>query len=220
MSLFCTKRILHSVQENRLRLETPLGSMEFKVKINGLLTEFNFLSNIKSIESDSFLSSWESSGCEIDCLQANFIPVLPSNMKVENCFAFIWRIKALDTLNISLSCLLDTFILGSPETGEYLIAQTFEDNSINLSIGTEDEEKLELRAKHNDWVPHRFQSTINSDNICYLDQGIEVNFALLKEEKIQIQFIVAWGSKKNNKLSTWYAVEQSAIEILQRVGFD
>jgi hypothetical protein len=71
-------------------------------------------------------------------------------MGVDKCFELIWRIKALENLDISLQWPLDTVVIGPPEPGEYLIAQTFEDNSISLSIGSEDEEKLELRAKNND----------------------------------------------------------------------
>ena len=127
--------------------------------------------------------------------------------------------QVLENLNVNLQCLLDTVLVGSPDPGEYLIAQTFENHSINLSIGTEDEDKLVLRANNNDWIPRRFHSTINTDNFCYLDQGLEVNFSLLQEEKIQIQFVIAWVLNKNNAVFTWYAVEQSAIEILNQVGF-
>lgn len=218
MNLFCTHHILNSVKENPLKLETPLGNIVCEAKINDSHFSSNLLSTLKSRESDDFLSSWKSNHCEIDCLRVNFNPTLPSNMKVDKCFAFIWRIKALENLDISLQCLLETYLIGSPDSGEDLIAQSFESNSINLSMGTEDEEKLELRAKNNDWVPHRLQSNINSDNICYLDQGIEVHFSLLKGEKLQVQFVVAWALKANNE-STWYAVEQSAIEILNQAGF-
>lgn len=47
-----------------------------------------------------------------------------------------------------------------------------------------------------------------------------MNFSLIKGEKIQIHFVIAWNSKKNNKISNWYAVEQSAKEILRQVGFE
>jgi len=219
MSLFYTNQILHSVTENPLKLETPLGQIKFKIIINELPLNFNFLSNVQSTNSHNFLFSTKSKDFEIDCLRVQFIPVLPSHMNVDKCFAFIWRIKALENLNVNLQCLLDTVLVGSPDPGEYLIAQTFENHSINLSIGTEDEDKLVLRANNNDWIPRRFHSTINTDNFCYLDQGLEVNFSLLQEEKIQIQFVIAWVLNKNNAVFTWYAVEQSAIEILNQVGF-
>jgi|GEM_PF-4058594 len=74
-------------------------------------------------------------------------------------------------------------------------------------------------SENNDWVPHRFLSSINSSNLCYLDQGIEVRFSLLKGEKIQVQFTVAWVLKTNKDLSTWYAVEQPATAILHQAGF-
>jgi hypothetical protein len=45
-------------------------------------------------------------------------------------------------------------------------------------------------------------------------------FLLTKEEKIQIQFFIAWDLKNDTELSTWYVVEQSAIEILNQAGFE
>lgn len=217
MRLFGTNHILNSVVENPLKLETPLGDIVFKVKINE--DYFNSLETIKSNGFDCYLSSWKNKNCETDCLRTRFNPILPPDMKVDKCFAYIWRIQALENLNISLQCVLETSLIGSPDSGEHLISQSFEDNSINLSIGTEDEEKIELRAKNNDWVPHRLLATIMSDNIRYLDRGLEVRFSLMKGEKIQIQFIAAWVLKTNNDLSTWYAVEQSNIEILNQAGF-
>ena len=217
MSLFGTNHILNSVVENPLKLETPLGDIVFKIKINE--DYCNSLETVKSNELDCYLSSWKSKNCEIECLRTKFNPILPPDMKVDKCFAYIWRIQALENLNISLQGILETSLIGSPDSGEHLISQSFEHNSINLSIGTEDEEKIELRAKNNDWVPHRLQPTIMSDNIRYLDQGLEARFSLMKGEKIQIQFITAWVLKTNNDLSTWYAVEQSNIEILNQAGF-
>ena len=219
MTLFCTNHILDSVIYNPLKLETPLGNLSFKFKVNEVYFNHNELSAVKARGSNNYVSSWKSNNCEIDCLRANFNPVLPFNMKVDQCFAFIWRIKAFKNLEINLQCLLETCLIGSPDSGEHLIAQSFENNSINLVIGTEDEEKLQIRSENNDWIPHRFGSILDSNSICYLDQGVEVHFHLLKEEKIQIQFIVAWVLNTNHDLSTWYAVEQPTIKILNQVGF-
>lgn len=218
MSLFRKNQRLLLVKENVLKLDTPLGDVKFELKINHSFIDLNTFSTFNFVESETFLSSKINQSNEINCLRAKFIPTLPPDIKVDNCFAFIWRIKALDRLDVNLSCFLDSSVRGSPEPGESLIAQTFEDNAIHLSIGTEDEEKLQLRAQNNEWVPTRFQSIINPDNICYLDHGIEVNFSLLKEEKIQIHFIVAWNSKNEHASSIWYAVDQSAADILHQLG--
>ena len=73
--------------------------------------------------------------------------------------------------------LLESHLKGSPESGEYLISQSFEADSTKLFMGTEDEEKLELRSIVNDWVPHRLQDQLTADNIRYLDQGFEVKLS-------------------------------------------
>lgn len=219
MKLFYTHYPLDLIKRDILKLSTPLGNVMFKAKINNFCLDSHLLSVFKLKKYPNLIGTWKSNNCEMNCLLATFNPVLPSDMKIDKCFAFIWRIKALESLEVNLQCLLENHLIGSPESGEYLIAQTFESDLINLSIGTEDEEKLEFRSKNNNWIPYRLSSLINSNNICYLDQGLELNFSLLKDEKIQIQFIVAWGLKRNHDLSTWYAVEQSTEGILNQAGF-
>ncbi len=78
MKLFGTNHILNSVVENPLKLETPLGDIVFKVKINE--DYFNFLETVKSNGFDCYLSSWKSKNCEIDCLRTKFNPILPPDM--------------------------------------------------------------------------------------------------------------------------------------------
>lgn len=86
-------------------------------------------------------------------------------------------------------------------------------------MGTEDEEKLEIRSISNDWVPRRLLSSISEKNFCYLDQGIEVHLPLLKDDTVQIQFIIAWASKTQINSSLWFAVDQSAKDILKQIDF-
>jgi hypothetical protein len=219
MSLFSTDQTLHLINKEPLTLKTPLGDLFFKIKINDSFIKIESCSNIKSIQSNNVLMSWNIESCDIECLRINFDPNLPPHMKTDKCFAFIWRIKAIRNLEVSLNCLLKTSLSASPETGEYLIAQSFEDKSIKLCIGTEDEEGLRQRAKNKNWMPYRLVTEINADNICYLDKGLEVHFSLLQEEKIQIQFITAWCPIGNKEISAWYAVDQSSIEILKQSGF-
>lgn len=219
MRLFVTNQQLHSMNINPLQLRTPLGEIIFKCIVSDLALKVDSSAKVMAKSSHHFLVSWINENYLIDFLRAEFDPVLPSNMKVNDCFAGIWRIKALKKINVNLNAILMTSLNGSPETGEYLMTQFFEDEFTKLSIGTEDEERLEHRAKSQDWLPPRFEQEITADNIRFLENGICVDLALLKDEQLQIKFVVAWSSKSDKELSTWYAVDQSTAYILKQSDF-
>lgn len=109
MNLFYKNKKSYSI-EDPFNLHTPLGHVIFKAKID---------------HNDIDLSFTESSKYKIECLKTSFKPVLPSGMKTDECYAFIWRIKALENFDIKIRCLLESSLIGSPEPGEHLIAQTF-----------------------------------------------------------------------------------------------
>ena len=144
---------------------------------------------------------------------------------MDDCICGIWRIKALKEINCSFNCYLQTEAnidsKGWPESGEGLIAQSFENDQIKLTIGTEDEEYLERRAKSQDWLPHRFKSEMKANLIEYLYNGIKVTVPkLFQNEQAQLHFIAAWSFKKDSDASTWYAVDQSPRNILKQVNIE
>lgn len=136
-------------------------------------------------------------------------------MHVERCVAGIWRIKTIsDNANFKFTCLLDTDLEASPESGEGFLSQSFENESIKLNIGTEDDEFMIRRAKSGNWLPSHFE--ILPDNIIYVDQGLEIVLpACKKSDHVQVHFIMAWASKTNGDVSTWFAVDQSAESLLE-----
>lgn len=217
MNLFTLNRqVLPTCNINPLTVETPLGHVQFNCSFTTQL-----LSNVQPqttllLTPDSVLSSWVFEECNIEFLRLSFPPKLPLGMHVDYCFAGIWKIKLLtNRMAFKLSCFLDSHTEPSPEPGERLLAQTFENSSVKLTIGTEDEEALIARAAGKNWLPLHFKNSLNPDNVCYRNQGLEI---VLPESKchdlIQINFIVAWASKTFDPLSTWYAVDQSPEYIL------
>lgn len=217
MSLFFTHQKLIPIKDYPVSLETPLGKLDFEIKMNHSFV--GIPSSTKSSEKTSILMNWNHVKYHLDCLKISFTPILPPAMKVDQCFAYIWRMEALEDLNVNFKCLAKNLLEGSPESGAFLISQSFENQSIKLSIGTEDEEKIQSRAKDKDWVPQRIDTEAEAYSINCLNHGLEVNFSLLMHEKIQIQFIIAWSSRDAKEISTWYAVEQQAMTILKEAGF-
>lgn len=218
MSLFFTEQPLGPTHNNPLQLETPLGNIVLDIRINHSLVGQQHLSGVQSTASGDLLSRWKMDDCMIELVGANFDPILPSGMTVDGCFAWVWRIWVLEDLNLNLSCSLDTTLEASPEPGEDLVVQSFENTLTKLSIGTEDEDALTFRAKNHDWV-RGFESRITPDHIDYIDHGITVRFHLLAGNQLQIQFVIAWSSREDRGISTWYAAEQSSEVILNQAGF-
>ena len=84
-----------------------------------------------------------------------------------------------------------------PDSGQYFDAQTWEDDEHAVTIGTEDSDKLFLRAENDGWLPQRFllKPRYDYDNLAvqYLQEGMTVHLGeVLPEEKFQIYFGIAW----------------------------
>lgn len=221
MNLFTTKNQKNPIKSEPLEISTPVGYLFFNVEFsNGSLQSIK-PSKIEAINQQTTLFSWEFEDCVIEFLKLKFFPKLPSGLHVDDCMCGIWRINALRNINhqFTFTCYLKSDLMGSPESGEGLECQSFENENFKLSIGTEDQDYLLRRMNALDWFPSRFQSTQEEIEIEYFSKGIKVILPdLCQNEKVQVQFIAAWASKTNNEVSTWYAVDQSAKRLLEAAG--
>lgn len=198
-----------------LNFDTVLGQIHLDCLCNqkslrNIVPQENVMLN-----SETTLTSWLIQECCIELLLINFKPILPLGMHVEQCLAAIWRIKSFkEGVAFDFKCWLDSSLQPSPESGERLLSQLFEDQFNKLSLGTEDEEGLIARATNADWMPLRFRELLRTDNVNYTTKGLEVNLPeCMRDEYVQIKFIIACASKANDELSTWYAVDQPLIQI-------
>ena len=216
MKLFQSTQPLQNVNSNILFYPTPLGNVYFNLIFNG-----DEIFSIKPLKTEfrdkTTISCWDLDECYVEFLQTHIVPQIPSSMKIEASIAGIWRIKSLSkALFPVMKVHLDTKYEGSPDSGEGLISQSFENDTFNLSIGTEDEDYLSERARAQKWMPERLQNVLSSSAIEYIPNGIQFNSPQLEQsECIQIQFIVAWSLKKYPEASSWFAVDQSPDYILK-----
>ncbi len=220
MNLFTINHQLYPTNLKPLKFQTPLGNLFFNCQVfdESLLTTQP--TKIESFKSENIISSWISDDYIVEFIRLNFAPKLPLGMKIDDCIFAAWRIKSLrKMIECNFTCSLDSDLESFPESGEGLIAQSFENEYYKLSIGTEDEEYLQRRAESQYWLPNHFKAKLNADQINYLHNGIEITLPkLLQSEKLQIHFIASWSSKKNPEISTWYAVDQSPEEIAEKAG--
>lgn len=140
-------------------------------------------------------------------------------MNVDKCIAGVWRINTISNkLNFKFQCCLETNLEGSPESGEGFIAQSFENDSIRITMGTEDEEGFEKHVGSK-WLPKHFKNQFYPNLFEYLKNGISVTLpSLFKNDFVEVHFLVAWSSSKD--IATWYAVDQPIKEILQKAEVD
>lgn len=209
-----------------LAIKNPFGKAILEAFFDGVVLS-DTLPCIKGAVTDNVvIYIWDLKDFHIELLKVNINPSLPPGMKVDCCLAFLWRFKTLSKkAHPKFSCRLKFIegnLEGEPESGEGVIAQSWDNNVARITIATEDEEFLKFRAQGGKSLPVRLAANnlIVPDLVEYLEDGIQVSLPPFEaNEEGQIQFIISWvkGVKKNN-ISTWFAVEISPQEILKVAG--
>lgn len=220
MNLFTIKSQLTPANLNPLNLQTPLGDLFFDCQMFNESLLIKHPSNIMTFNSGSTWASWTSANYTAEFIKMSFLPKLPEGMRIDECIFAVWRVKVLKKLRAcQLSCKFNNNLEGSPESGEGLASQSFQDNSHALSIGTQDEDYLQQRSASNNWLPVHLKSKISANEINYLPSGFEITLPdLLAEDSIQIHFIISWTSNKDSSISNWFAVDQRPKRILEEAG--
>jgi hypothetical protein len=105
------------------------------------------------------------------------------------------------------------------ENGEGLSAKTWANREWRVTVGTEDSEYLEARARASRWMPSRLASYFDAvDATAADDTAIWTDVpALMCDEQIQLHFLVAW-SPVDLQSATWFAVDGKAGAILVAGG--
>lgn len=219
MNLFKTQKQQNHLFPLSSGIQLPLGDLFFDCEIqNSSIWNLKPFS-IEKINPKAVLFSWHFESSVIEMLKLEFSPKLPSDLGVDGSYCVVWRIVSLKDIRepIFFSCKLLSNLEGSPESGEALECQTFENESFKLSIGTEDKEAFIQRAISQNLLPIRFRNDLL--NVKYLPDGMKITLpSLLNGESAQFHFIVSWSSKKNPEVSTWYAVDQSPHKLLEEHG--
>ena len=98
--------------------------------------------------------------------------------------------------------LLDMPEQGSPESGEWLDAQSFVRGSGVLMLGTEDGDSLANRLS---WFNLNYSTNYP---IAYLSDGFEIGFRYVPPDKpLDFHFILAYNASDRRDSSEWFAVD-------------
>lgn len=207
-------------QKNSRDIETPLGKVNFNLKIGKTsLSMINTSCSYKD-SSDNYLTGWYTNNFDAELLICRPSFTLPPGMEVENCLAAVWRILPFKQ---EKNCIFSaqwhegyTWKDGGPDSGESLDAQTWYNDEYEISIGTQDGEMLKARSQLNDMMPTAFNDNIDPlALIKYTKRGLFVPIDNIFSNKIcQVHFVVSWNRRKADDVSTWYAVDLNSTEIL------
>jgi len=228
------------------KIVTPLGTLTLDAEFDGVLIGDLKPSAAHQLERGGYRFSWTLDGFTAELLLCRPRFSLPAGMAVDDCWAGIWRLRtSVVNERPEFSCLWEPDSLWTertgPESGEGLDAQTWENGSVRVTVGTVDTDWLSGHANRG-LLPSRWadllgwadggigadRDTGKIDPVVYLENGFRLVLPMLKAgEQCQVQFVAAWSGKPSgdgdantdrNAISTWFAVDRSPEEILVGTG--
>ena len=225
-------RLLEPASDARPEIITPLGVLIFDAEFDGVVIGDLKPSAAHHLEPDGYLLNWTLDGIVAKLLLCRPQLSLPEGMSVTDCWAGMWRLRAT-TAATSLderpefSCRWERgyqWTEGEPESGEWLAAQTWEDDTITVTVGTADSGGLAGQAKLGlqplrwaDLIGWNYGGTTPDtktgkiDPVVYLEDGFQIVLpALNVGETCQVQFVAAWAPKTDDdrgNASPWFAVD-------------
>lgn len=203
---------------NSLKLSSPLGEIFFDLKFDDL-NLMNFIPNKSfKIKEKAYLHQWDLEKIYVEFIKIDATSFLNDSKKVQKCLCGIWRIRVKSPIHAEFSCNLNCAeIEGNLELGEGLYAQTWENSTLKLGIGTEDEDYLNFRASNKGFFPQRLKELISPDMLNFTSNSVFIKMPqLLENEKLQVHFVVAWDSKES--VATWLALDMDPEVLLKWVG--
>jgi len=207
-----------------LAIETPLGAITSSLAVDSHLLTFENASHFYSLETDGFAARWELSSGVAEVVISRPSLIREDWEEITDCWAFLWRFKTLQPVKklIVEGSWMSGYAWsdGGPDSGQNLDAQTWDDGQTTVSLGTEGDDALFVRAEANDWLPQRFvhQSTdeYTLSLVRYLDKGLAIDFGkVFPNELVQAHFVVAWSPYNAESMGTYNAVELYAEHILE-----
>jgi hypothetical protein len=206
-------------------IETPLGSITSGMSIDSTPVTTSSPSTSLMLQDDGWCQQWVTPQGTVAQLCCRPTMLRAYWEQVQDCWAILWR--AHFTHAVEQVICETTWISqvsnyeGGPDSGEGLEAQTWYTPTTILSLGTEGEDMLFIRAQGNDRLPQRLLTHARPELgilplVQYNEQGLSIMFTELEaDEEIQVHFVIAWSNNTPDSIATWNAVNLSASQILK-----
>ncbi|MCH9654761.1 MAG: hypothetical protein K0U86_13025 [Planctomycetes bacterium] len=142
------------------------------------------------------------------------LPALPPGMSVQGCLGILLRVHCHETVeDLIFECRLQErkYSDHSFESGEHLIAHSWENEHSILMIGTEDEECLNARLPA--------QQQVYPDAVTSSVKGVSISLPeLTKGSESSFHFITAWNNLPTpEEIACWFAVDYKHAELVRQV---
>lgn len=210
------------------RIETPEGALVTTAMV-GSATLAGPQEAVRLVRGGR-LFAWDHGDCRLELLRCPVSPAwlagtLEGSEALEGCEAAVWRFLArADAACVSLRCVWETLPLaarGGPDSGQFLAAQTWQIGGRRVSLGTEDEASLALRAAEGIGLPTRLAPLLGPHAVAYEPLGLRVSLPKLRAGECgQLRFLVAWSTpRRADDAATWFAVGVLSIpRLLAQAG--
>lgn len=221
MKLFPTFQFIESPLSS-YAVETPLGNVTSYVLVNNQDVAIR-ASTMQKLATTGHMAHWQLPYCTIESVLTRPALIQEYWDEITDCWAYLWRIyvhEPLDRLEFVSTLSAPHRLTGGYDAGQYLAAQTWDDQTWMLTLGTEGEDALYNRAQMNDWLPQRYVAQATEWGelpfVEYLSNGLRITLEDVQaEDRVQAQFVTAWARYDAESASTWYAVNVDARHILQ-----
>lgn len=169
---------------------------------------------------------YKTAGHKVEIISFKIRVPLYNGDNLTDSLGWIFRIEKNSDTHESLEtyCLLDKKtddIEFDIATGEHLDAIEAYNQDWTLHIGTEDGEVLYSRAENDDWFPTRLKNKVESyQSITVMKRnGFTTRIPdLAKDEKVHIQYLIAYDKRDMEKVNTWLAVDEFKEKLEYWIG--
>jgi hypothetical protein len=206
-----------------LVVTTPLGIVGSTATIDQTQLLLENAGATYRLPADGAAARWMLPQCLAEVISCR--PALFANYwnQITDCWAFLWRMQvyeALSQVRFSAQFMPSAASIdGGSNSGEHLDAQTWDDGTTELSLGTADGQALLYRAKADEWFPKRYAAQAMDWDILpvvdYVPYGLRVHIKdVAPGDRFQIHFAVAWALFDPESVGTWLAVDLTDQQII------
>lgn len=208
-------------------LPTPLGTIALSFR-SGDAFVGSPPDEAWSVGPDAGVLAWNRAEFRAELLLGPATARLPAGMTVSGCRVGVWRVRAKTNLPDCEFPALWTPgrspASGGPESGQGLVAQTWSDGALNVSLGTSDAEWL-ARCEPGWEMPESWAELVGAGDPTdvviedYRDNGLSIRLpGLAAGEGGQVHFVTAWAPTEPDDHSTWFAVDLTPRQAVEALG--
>lgn len=160
MNLFHCEAVRTEVAPDPTAVHTPLGVVRVAATSGGVSTN-DAPAHVYSLDDGERVVCWQNASVDLEVLICRPLFSPPLDLPVEECWGVLWRGRARTTVtSLILSAVWEDGCRwhdGGPDGGQYLYAWTWTDGQTEVTIGTQDDERLALRAQSDDYLPAQWE---------------------------------------------------------------